>query len=153
MFGCCIALAPSLPLLTGFVVHCLLAVSLCQLASMEEGNSLEYGSAWHQLSTVTYSWCLHGPTIPLWIRAKRGNIRWLPGLKYLQVCWLGLIGRRFILSSFQPFIFLRSVKWVGRPVPHAVGRSNECQYLMRTWWLIAACFLVVALQWRYIPVL
>lgn len=37
-----IALAPSLPSLAGFAVQSLLAVSPCQLASMEEGRSWKY---------------------------------------------------------------------------------------------------------------
>ena len=47
-----IALAPILPLLTGFVVLSLLAVLLCHLESRKKGSSWEYGCAWHQLRSL-----------------------------------------------------------------------------------------------------
>ena len=50
IFACCIALAPSLSLLTGSEVECLLAVSLCELASMEVESSSEYDCAWQDLT-------------------------------------------------------------------------------------------------------
>ena len=83
----CIVLVLSLPLLTGFIVQSLLAVTLCQSASTEERNSWEYNCAWHQLRTLLKSlgsrglrdfWCLlkstscfshHCKTL-LWTRAQ-----------------------------------------------------------------------------------
>lgn len=53
IFACYIAVAPSLHLLAGFVVHSLLAVLVCQLASRKEGSSWEYGAAWYELRTIS----------------------------------------------------------------------------------------------------
>ena len=50
IFACCIAMAPSLSLLTGSEVECLLAVSLCELANMEVESSSEYDCAWQDLT-------------------------------------------------------------------------------------------------------
>ena len=105
IFACCIALGPSLPLLAGFVVQKLLAVSLYQLARTEKGNYWKYGCAWHQLRTLRRdlgrrgwgdcwcfltisSYCSHHLTVILWTRDQSNNTRrnatWLPGLKWFQ---------------------------------------------------------------------
>ena len=122
IFACCIALAPSSPLLAGFGVQSLLAVSLCQLASTEDGNSWEYGCAWYQLRILSKKlgrggwrdyWCFltsssccsHRPTILLRTRVQSNNIRrnaaWLPVLSYLQACKVALIGRPLGLSTLD----------------------------------------------------
>ena len=49
IFTCCLALAPSSPLLAVFAVQSLLAVSLCQLLSTEETSSWKYSCAWYHL--------------------------------------------------------------------------------------------------------
>ena len=55
IFTCCIALAPSLPLLAGFVVQSILAVWLFQLARTDE-RSCKYSCAWHQLKILCKIW-------------------------------------------------------------------------------------------------
>ena len=113
ILACCIAQVPSLPLLAGFVVQKLLAVSLYQLARTEKGNYWKYGCAWHQLRTLRRdlgrrgwgdcwcfltisSYCSHHLTVILWTRDQSNNTRrnatWLPGLKCIQVRDLALIG-------------------------------------------------------------
>ena len=52
IFPSCISLAPSSSLVTAFDVQSLLKVSLCKLASTEEGNSWEYYCAWYQPRTL-----------------------------------------------------------------------------------------------------
>ena len=99
-FAYCIVLEPSLPLLGSFAVQGLLAMSLCQSASMKDGSSQVYGSAWHQLRTLrkyldmqdcgdywhfltSSSWSSHHPTVLLWTHAQSANIchkaAWLHG--------------------------------------------------------------------------
>ena len=105
IFACCIALAPTSPLLAGFVVQSLLAVLLCQLVSTEEINSWNTAVLWHQLRTlqknlgwwgcgdylcflISCSCFSNCPTALLWTRVYSENIHrkaaWLSGLKYFQ---------------------------------------------------------------------
>ena len=56
IFACYFLLASRLPSLAGFAVQSLLAVSPCQLASMEEGRSWKYHCPWHRLRTLSKIW-------------------------------------------------------------------------------------------------
>ena len=119
IFACYIRLTRSSPSLVGFAVQSLLVVSLCQLASTEEGNSWEYGCAWDQLKDLTQKFeqtrlrrllmfldiifmlftsphCTPSNMCPDNIRRKAV---WLSGLKYLQACGLALIDRSLGLSA------------------------------------------------------
>ena len=105
IFTCSIALAPSLTLFAGFTIQTLIIVPLCRLASTEEGSYWEYGSTCLQLRFLRKNLGRRGTTDifchNLHVACYNiGHIgAWLPGLKYLKICKLALIGRPLGLST------------------------------------------------------
>ena len=73
IFAYCIALVSIFSLLAGFVIHSLLKVLLCRIASTEKEVSCEYGYTLHQIR--------------------------LPGLKYFSICVVTLTGWSLGLST------------------------------------------------------
>ena len=73
IFAYCIALVSIFSLLAGFVIHSLLKVLLCRIASTEKEVSCEYGCTLHQIR--------------------------LPGLKYFSICVVTLTGWSLGLST------------------------------------------------------
>ena len=111
-------MAPNSPLLSGFTIKSLLTVLLCQLASAEEGGSLEYRCAWLQLRNlrknlgrlgwgdywrflISSSCCSHRPTVLLWehVSSQISYALRLLGIKYLHASVLALIDRLLGLST------------------------------------------------------
>ena len=111
-------MAPNSPLLSGFTIKSLLTVLLCQLASAEEGGSLEYRCAWLQLRNlrknlgrlgwgdywrflISSSCCSHHPTVLLWehVSSQISYAVRLLGIKYLHASVLALIDRLLGLST------------------------------------------------------
>ena len=128
-FECSIALVPSLPLLAGFVVQSLLAVSPCWFSKTEGevlGNTAALGTSWGSYTkiwteeTTSVSW--HYPYVvsiapPPLPRCSFEHVpssdnihsraAWLSGLKYLLTYGPALIGQAFGLSSsdISPWIW------------------------------------------------
>ena len=100
IFACCIAMVPSLPLLTSFTVQsissvkvpvseyggALLGICLC-LAPDQDPKPRLSRRRWvnHWCFLTKFSCCSHCPTALVWTRALSANIpreaTWMPGLK------------------------------------------------------------------------
>ena len=107
------------PLLADFAVQTISSVAMSVSKYRQVSFLSEYGCPWHQLWTLlknlgrrgwrdywhflTSLCCPHCPTVLIWISSQPNNIyckvAWLPGLEYLQACWLASIGQPFGLSN------------------------------------------------------